>query len=160
MKRLWDSKKFLGNLEPEGEGCGIIMEVTPLLLLEPFYTIQTQTHQTFLGECITNSKAKVLWEVFCKNHHLRFVLCSNNQFRKLFWPSQICRIYELYLINPIGTWLWVGSSVSKIGSNWVRLTFKRVLNQVKSGWSSDSRIQVNFRSGWTGWPGSFGCTTL
>ena len=32
----------------EGQGHGIIMGVT-CPLLEPFYTIQTQTHQTFLG---------------------------------------------------------------------------------------------------------------
>ena len=42
-------KKVFINLELDGTECGIIMRVTGLLLLEPFYTIQTQTHQTFLG---------------------------------------------------------------------------------------------------------------
>ena len=42
-------KKVFSNLEPEGWGRGIIMGVTGLLLLEPFYTIQTQKTQTFLG---------------------------------------------------------------------------------------------------------------
>ena len=49
MKKLSDLKKVFSNQEPEGRGCGIIMGVTRLLLLEPFYTIQIQTHQTFLG---------------------------------------------------------------------------------------------------------------
>ena len=37
----------------EGQGRGIIMGVTGLLLQEPFYTIQTQKAQTFLGEVYT-----------------------------------------------------------------------------------------------------------
>ena len=49
MKKLSDLKKVFSNQEPEGQGCGIIMGVTRLLLLEPFYTIQTQKAQTFLG---------------------------------------------------------------------------------------------------------------
>ena len=49
MKKLGDLKKVFSNLEPEGQGHGITMGVTRLLLLEPFYTILTQTHQTFLG---------------------------------------------------------------------------------------------------------------
>ena len=48
MKKLSDLKKVFSNLEPEGRGRGIIMGVTSLFLLEPFYTIQTKTHQTFL----------------------------------------------------------------------------------------------------------------
>ena len=47
MKKLRDLKKVFSNLEPEGRGRGIIMGVT--LLLGPFYTIQTQKAQTFLG---------------------------------------------------------------------------------------------------------------
>jgi len=39
MKKLLDLKKILSNLEPEGQGRGIIMGVTRLLLLEPFYYI-------------------------------------------------------------------------------------------------------------------------
>ena len=49
MKKLWDLKKVFSNLEPEGGGRGIIMGVTRLRLLGPFYTIQTQKAQTFLG---------------------------------------------------------------------------------------------------------------
>ena len=48
MKKLWDlEKKVLSNLELEGQGRGIIMRVTRLLLLGPFYTIQTKRDQTF-----------------------------------------------------------------------------------------------------------------
>ena len=39
MKKLWYLKKVLGNLEAEGQGRGIIMGVTRLLLLGPFYYI-------------------------------------------------------------------------------------------------------------------------
>ena len=44
---MWDSTKLFSNLMPEGQGQGIIMGVTRLLLLGQFYTIQTQTDQTF-----------------------------------------------------------------------------------------------------------------
>ena len=47
MKKLWDLKKGFSNLELEGQRHGIIMGVTLLLLLGPFYTIQTKTDQTF-----------------------------------------------------------------------------------------------------------------
>ena len=47
LKFLWNwaffnyeiFKKVLSNLEPEDQGCGIIMGVTRLLLLGPFYYI-------------------------------------------------------------------------------------------------------------------------
>ena len=45
--KVLDLKKVSSNLEPEGQGRGIIMGVTCLLLLGPFYTIQTKTDQTF-----------------------------------------------------------------------------------------------------------------
>ena len=47
MKKLWDLKKGFSNLKLEEHGQGIIMGVTRLLLLGPFYTIQTKTDQTF-----------------------------------------------------------------------------------------------------------------
>ena len=40
-------KKGFSNLKLEGQGWGIMMGVTRLLLLEPFYTIQTKKDQTF-----------------------------------------------------------------------------------------------------------------
>ena len=47
MKKLWDLKKVFSNLELEGQGRCIIRGVTGLLLLGPFYTIQTKRDQTF-----------------------------------------------------------------------------------------------------------------
>ena len=41
MKNFWDLKKVFTNLEPEGQGRGIIMGVTRLFILGPFYYIQT-----------------------------------------------------------------------------------------------------------------------
>ena len=46
--KILDLKKVFSNLETEGQGRGTIMGLTRLLLLGPFYTIQTQRHQTFL----------------------------------------------------------------------------------------------------------------
>ena len=53
MKKLWDLKKVFSNLEPEGQGRGIIMRVTHLLLLELFYTIETNFMYFFAHDCIT-----------------------------------------------------------------------------------------------------------
>ena len=46
MKKLRDFKKGFINLELEGQGRGIIMGLTSLLLLGLFYTIQTKRDQT------------------------------------------------------------------------------------------------------------------
>ena len=53
MKRLWDFKKVFSNLEPEGQRCDIIIGVTRLLLLGPFYTIQTNFMYFFAHGCIS-----------------------------------------------------------------------------------------------------------
>ena len=47
-------KKVFSNLELEGQGCGIIMGVTRLLLLGPFYTIQTNFMYFFAHDCKWN----------------------------------------------------------------------------------------------------------
>ena len=52
MKKLRDLKKVFSNLELEGQGCGIIMGVTRLLLLGPFYTIQTNFMYFFAQYCM------------------------------------------------------------------------------------------------------------
>ena len=44
-------KKGFSNLEPAGKGGGIIMGVTRLLLLGPFYTIQTNFMYYFAHNC-------------------------------------------------------------------------------------------------------------
>ena len=51
MKKLWDLKKVFSNLELEGQGRGIIMGGTRLLLLGPFYTIQTNFMNFFAHDC-------------------------------------------------------------------------------------------------------------
>ena len=51
MKKLWDLKKVYSNLEPERQGRGIIMGVTRLLLLGPFYTIKTNFMYFFAHDC-------------------------------------------------------------------------------------------------------------
>ena len=59
INKFLNLKKGFSNLEPEGGGRGIIMGVTRLLLLEPFYTIQTQKAQTFLGGVYAHSFLKI-----------------------------------------------------------------------------------------------------
>ena len=54
MKKLWDLKKVLSNLEAEGQGRGIIMGVTRLLLLEPFMYWNQQTADYSTHHCIPN----------------------------------------------------------------------------------------------------------
>ena len=44
-------KKVFSNLELEGQGRGIIMGVTRLLLLGPFYYIQTDFQYFFAHDC-------------------------------------------------------------------------------------------------------------
>ena len=51
MKKLWDLKNVFSNLELEGQGRDIIMGVTHLLLLGPFYTIQTNLMYFFAHDC-------------------------------------------------------------------------------------------------------------
>ena len=45
-------KKVFSNLELEGQGRGIIIGVTRLLLLGPFYTIQTNFMYFFAHDCM------------------------------------------------------------------------------------------------------------
>ena len=49
--KVLDFKKVFSNLEPEGQGRGIIMGVTRLLLLGPFYTIQINFMYFFAHDC-------------------------------------------------------------------------------------------------------------
>ena len=62
MKKIWDFKKvpsnhsgqyrrYASNLEAEGQGRGIIMGVTCLLLLGPFHYIQTNFLYFFAHDC-------------------------------------------------------------------------------------------------------------
>ena len=46
MKKLGDLRNILGNLEPEGQGCDIIMEVTHLHSTSPWAIL---LHSSLLG---------------------------------------------------------------------------------------------------------------
>ena len=54
-------KKVLSNLEPEGQGPGIIIGVTRLVLPVPFYTIQT----IFMYFLHTTLFCPLSWDAFC-----------------------------------------------------------------------------------------------
>ena len=57
-KNFLNLKKGFSNLEPEGQGPGIIMGVTRLLLLGPFYTMQMQFYVLFCTQ-LYNRKVKL-----------------------------------------------------------------------------------------------------
>ena len=52
MKKNWDLKNVFSNMELEGQGLGIIMGVTCLLLLGPFYFIQNNFLYFFTHDCM------------------------------------------------------------------------------------------------------------
>ena len=54
--------KGFSNLEPAGQGRGIIMGVTRLLLLGPFYTIQMQFYLLFAVYCIQYMKIRIIFQ--------------------------------------------------------------------------------------------------
>ena len=75
MKKLWDLKNVFSNLELEGQGHGIIMGVTHLLLLGPFYTIQTNFLYFFAHDCIRLECGQrinffIIYD-FCRSMHSR-----------------------------------------------------------------------------------------
>ena len=61
MKKNVRFKKLFGNLEPEGQGRDIIVGVTRLLLLGPFYTIQTNFMYFFSQDCKKNFVMSYHW---------------------------------------------------------------------------------------------------
>ena len=81
---LWKNyeiKKVLSNLEAEEQGRGIIMGVTHLLLLGPFYSIQTNFMYYFAHDCISflnhlNNNRRL--SIISKSLFVK-VLCSVNQ---------------------------------------------------------------------------------
>ena len=89
MKKIWDLKKGFSNLELEGQGRGIIMGVTRLLLLGPFYTIQTKRAQTFWQECMP---------VASINHTNPYFFTKNIE-NCWFWKNQffwVCRFWIFF----------------------------------------------------------------
>ena len=76
MKKLWDLKKVFSNLELEGQQFGIIMGVTRLLLLGPFYTLLTKQAKHFEGEC-TRSWQKLQVSFFLRSSWNQIDLLNN-----------------------------------------------------------------------------------
>ena len=120
MKKLWDLKKVFSNLEPEGQGRGIIIGVTCLLPLGPFYTIKSNFMYFFAHDCTllchfypTFSTFRILAYPRSKIHPLIFCtlgLCwmVNRTWRKkiLTWKkSPALRNTEFgYFSLSVSTW--------------------------------------------------------
>ena len=83
MKKLWDLKKGFSNLELEGQRHGIIMGVTRLLLLGQFYTIQTQTDQTFWRGVYKDKLIRTLEPFDIQSSNLRFWGWHENFFSQM-----------------------------------------------------------------------------
>ena len=81
MKKIWDLKNVLSNLEEEGKGRGIIMEVTGLLLLGPFYTIQIKFYVLFCTRLYISLCDQI---VQCFKHH---GVSHPNIWKCNFWMS-------------------------------------------------------------------------
>ena len=74
MKKLWDLKNVFSNLELEGQGRGIIMGVTGLLLLGPFYSIQTNFMYFFAHDCMNDTNnLKVHNFIHSDTYYISFV---------------------------------------------------------------------------------------
>ena len=79
----------MSNLEPERQGRGIIMGVTRLLLLGPFYTIQTKFMYFFAHDCsLSESKVK---PSFCFPFKIPDVPTATNvnQFNSILSTSEV-----------------------------------------------------------------------
>ena len=96
--KVLDLKKVFSNLEPEGQGRGIIMGVTRLLLLRSFYYIQTNFLYFFAHDCslfFLFSDSSILFEdtVFTR-------IVSAETILFWIWP---------YLLWPLTftSWTWI-----------------------------------------------------
>ena len=68
-------EKVFSNLEPEGQGGGIIMGVTRLLLLGPFYYIQTNFSilfctRLYVRKLMQSLKRYFPWDEYCYRYYI------------------------------------------------------------------------------------------
>ena len=84
-------KKVFSNLELERQGHGIIMGVTCILLLGPFYTIQTKFMYFFAHDGITTTTT-ISW-----NHRIIQIW----QFHKVFGPIVVCMTWCLRFVYTV-----------------------------------------------------------
>ena len=126
MKKLWDLKKVFSNLEPEGQGRGIIMGVTRLLLLGSFYTIQTNFMYFFAHDCNPFLICTTIYRN-CKQTHPFFSFSNSIVFYlplninlylmwKLIYLPPFCFKSEFFVTPPIWHWVnlyWFFSSCTK-----------------------------------------------
>ena len=79
MKKLRDLNKGFSNLELEGHGWGIIMGVTRLLLLGPFYTMQTKTENILTGSVCEGICSSQIFTTLLHYHELDDMTFPLNQ---------------------------------------------------------------------------------
>ena len=128
-------KKVFSNLELEGQGRGIIMGVTHLLLLGPFYTIQTNFMYFFAHDCNYHNLWSHEWydervpvqKLFKKFPHLenqfsyiKSISCIIYSFRlQLYKRSSFLRIKTLSndRVVTLKTPLQITCDLQRISSN-------------------------------------------
>ena len=99
-KIIWFKKKVLSNLEPEGQGCGIIIGVTHLLLLAPFYYI----HSSLLGALkLVESRALPNFTALYSRYDTMkpiFLEFKLDDTRLSYWHKNVIGRIELFLLLP------------------------------------------------------------
>ena len=112
MKKLWDLKNDLSYLELEGQGRGIIMEVTRPFLLRLFYFINRPPWANILSPSVCkDSLFAYISAVWCKSYKQRivweeiiwhksiFLIAVFHYFYKCFFSPRV----SLFIIN-----IWPG----------------------------------------------------
>ena len=114
MKKLWDLKIVFSNLELKGQGRSIIMGVTRLLLLGQFYTIQTQTDQTFwrgvymmAKHCSFFHYNSVQLSGSIDNWKLNWILRTVMYSKTFYLDISLLRSYESIVHYSMKTWLFI-----------------------------------------------------
>ena len=121
MKKIWDLKNVFSNLELEEQGRGIIMGVTRLLLLGPFYSIQTNFLYFFAHDCTCNANfcnICFLTSWFChmqncwhpKKSEIQEDILSNLMILKILRKRALSTYPHSYQPLVCHTWLFIGSS--------------------------------------------------
>ena len=96
MKKSWDLKKVLSNLEAEGQGRGFIMGVTRLLLLGPFMYWNQQTSDYSIHHCTVPLDSLLLNQSL--HSFLSSILFLNNYCTKYIQTCPLIQVYHLVSI--------------------------------------------------------------
>ena len=133
MKNFWDLKKVFTNLEPEGQGRGIIMGVTRLLLLKGHFTTYRPIFYTFLH---TTVLILVQCYIFSFSN-VEFSILMSNTIKILFID---CTVSSAYANSTTANSSTV--KCASIKQIWHNLTFSKNQKSITQGWGVDGLWKV------------------